>query len=108
LRFPESAKNWCISQQKALVFDNDNIKYDIILGTNFFSKAGVKLNYLEGKMEWLDCSIPLCPPGGQDSKKFGAMEGMFFILTKDELFGEDCLHCKPLKIWLLLQMDRRC
>jgi hypothetical protein len=60
------------------VFDNDNGKYDIILGTNFLSKTGIKLNYSEG-MEWFDCSIPLCPPWGLDLKEFDAMEGMFHI-----------------------------
>jgi hypothetical protein len=51
LRLPEFDKNRCISQQKALVFDNDKVKYDIILGTNFLSKTGIRLNYSEGKME---------------------------------------------------------
>ncbi len=54
-------KNRHISQQKAMVFDNDKVKYDIILGTNFLSKVGIKLNYSEGKMEWIDCFIPLHP-----------------------------------------------
>jgi hypothetical protein len=73
LRLPEFDKNRCIKQQKVLVFDNDNVKYNVILGTNFFSKTGIKLNYSEGNMEWFNCSIPLCPPGGLDSKEFDAM-----------------------------------
>jgi hypothetical protein len=44
IRMPEFDKNRCINQQKVLVLDNDNIKYDIILGTNFLSKTGIKLN----------------------------------------------------------------
>jgi hypothetical protein len=76
-----------------LVFDNDNVKYNIILGTNFLSKTGIKLNYSEGKMEWFDCSIPLCPPGGLDSKEFNAMEDMFHIQVEDKIFGEDWLEC---------------
>ncbi len=56
------------------MFDNNNVEYNIILGTNFLSKTGIKLNYSEGNMEWFDCSIPLCPPGGLDSKEFDAME----------------------------------
>jgi hypothetical protein len=51
LRLHEFDKNRHIDQQKVLVFDNDNVKYDIILGTNFLSKAGIKLNYSEGNME---------------------------------------------------------
>jgi hypothetical protein len=47
IRLPEFDKNWRINQQKALVFDNDNIKFNIILGTNFLSKTGIKLNYSE-------------------------------------------------------------
>jgi hypothetical protein len=75
------------------VFDNDNVKYDIILGTNFLSKTGIKLNYSKGNMKWFDCSIPLCPPVGLDSKEFDAMEDMFHIQVKDEIFGEDWLEC---------------
>jgi hypothetical protein len=79
IRLPKSDKNRRINQQKVLVFDNDNVKYNIILGTNFLSKTGIKLNYPEGNMEWFDCSIPLCPPGGLDSNDFDAMEDMFHI-----------------------------
>ncbi len=49
-------------------------------------------------MEWFDCSIPLHPPGGSDSKEFDAIEYMFHILVKDELFGEDWLKCFATKI----------
>ncbi len=73
------------------MFDNINFKYDIILGTNFLSKNGIKLNYLEGNMEWFNCSVPLCPPGGLDLNKFDAMEDMFHIQVEDKLFGEDWL-----------------
>jgi hypothetical protein len=56
IRLPEFDKNRCINQQKVLVFDNDNVKYDIILSTNFLSKTGIKLNYSEENMEWFDCA----------------------------------------------------
>ncbi len=93
LRLPKFDGNKCINQQKVLVFDNDNVKYNIILSTNFLSKTGIKLNYSEGNMEWFDCSIPLCPPGGLDSKEFDAKEDMFHIQVEDKLFGEDWLKC---------------
>jgi hypothetical protein len=38
IRLPEFDMNRRIDQQKVLVFDNYNIKYDIILGTNFFPR----------------------------------------------------------------------
>jgi hypothetical protein len=93
LRLPEFDKSRHIIQQKVLVFDNNNVKYDIILGTNFLSKTGIKLNYSKGNMEWFDCSIPLCPPGGLDLNEFNAMGDMFHIQVKDKRFGEDWLEC---------------
>jgi hypothetical protein len=93
LRLPKFDKNRRINQQKVLVFDNDNVKYNIILGTNFLSKTGIKLNYSEGNMKLFDCSIPLCLPGGLDSKEFDTMEDMFHIQVKDKIFGEDWLEC---------------
>ncbi len=52
LRLSKFDKNRRINQQKVLVFDNDNIKYDIILSTNLLSKTGFKSNCSEGNMEW--------------------------------------------------------
>jgi hypothetical protein len=75
------------------VFDNDTIKYNIILGTNFLSKTRIKLNYSEGNIERFDCLIQLCPPGGLDSNEYNAMEDMFHIQVKDKLFSEDWLEC---------------
>jgi hypothetical protein len=86
---PEFNKNRRINEQQVLVFDNNNIKYDIIWGINCLSKTEIKLNYSEGNMEWFDCSIPLCPPGSLDSKEFDAIEDMFHIQVEDKLFGED-------------------
>ncbi len=75
------------------MFDNNNIKYNIILDTNFISKTGIKWNYSEGNMEWFDCSIPLHPPGGLHLKDFNSMEDMFHIQVKDKIFGGDWLEC---------------
>jgi hypothetical protein len=38
LRLPNFDKNRRINRQKVLVFDNNNIKYNIILVTNFFPR----------------------------------------------------------------------
>jgi hypothetical protein len=54
LRLPKFDKNKHTNQQKVLVFDNDNIKYNIILSTNLLSKTGFKSNYSKGKLEWFD------------------------------------------------------
>jgi hypothetical protein len=42
---PEFDKNRRIDQHKCLVHDKDECKYDIILGSKFLSKTGIKLNY---------------------------------------------------------------
>jgi hypothetical protein len=97
-RLPEFDKNRRINQQKVSVFDNDYVKYNIVLGKNFLSKTGIKLNYSEGNMEWFDCSIPLHQTGGLDLNKFDAMEDMFHIQVKDKLFGEDWVKCFATKI----------
>jgi hypothetical protein len=44
LRLPKFDKNRRINQQKVLVFDNNNAKYNNILGTKSLSKTGIKLN----------------------------------------------------------------
>jgi hypothetical protein len=44
-------------------------------------------------MEWFDCFIPLCPPGGLDSNEFNAMEDILHIQVEDKIFGEDWLEC---------------
>jgi hypothetical protein len=93
IRLPEFNKKRRINHQKVLVFDNNNVKYGIILGTNFLSKTGIKLNYSEGNMEWFDCSIPLHPTGGLDLNKFDAIKDMFHIQVEDKFFGEDWLEC---------------
>jgi hypothetical protein len=49
-------------------------------------------------MEWFDCSIPLCPPGGLNLREFDAMEDMFHIQVNDKLFAEDWLKCFATKI----------
>ncbi len=80
------------------MFDNNNVKCNIILGTNFLSNTGIKLNYSEGNMEWFDCSIPLCSPGGLDLNEFDDMEDMFHIHVKVKIFSEDWLECLATEI----------
>ena len=92
IRLPDFWQNHQISQQKALVFDHNDCKYDIIFGTNFLSKVGIKLNYDTALMEWYDVTLPVHSQQGIDSKEFNAMEDSN-IQLEDELFGEDWLQC---------------
>jgi hypothetical protein len=98
LSLSEFDKNWCISQQKACVFDKKRVKCNIILGTNFLVKAGIKLNYSINKMAWFDCSILLHLPADIDAKHLDEMEDMFFVQAEDELFSDDWLNCFATKI----------
>eukprot|EP00956_Cyclotella_meneghiniana_P036465 scaffold126104_cov52-Cyclotella_meneghiniana.AAC.3 len=50
IRLPEFDKNRRINQHTCLVFDNDSCNYDIILGTNFLAKTGIKLDC--GSLRW--------------------------------------------------------
>jgi hypothetical protein len=100
IRLPEFDKNKCINQQKVLVFDNNNVKYDTILGTNFLSKTGIKLNYSEGNMEWFDCSIPFHLPGGLDSKEFDAMDDLFHIQVEDKILVTIGLNALQQRFWM--------
>ena len=92
VRLPEFDKNRRISEQRALIFDSDTCKYDVILGTDFLSKAGIKLNYETGNMEWYDSILPMRPRSGLTSTDFDAMEDQYFIQLEDELLGEDWLE----------------
>jgi hypothetical protein len=58
LRLPKFDKNRCINQQKVLVFDKNNIKYNITLGTNLLSKTGFKSNYPKGAWNGLITPSP--------------------------------------------------
>ena len=68
-------------------------KYDIILGTNFLSKAGIKLDYSIGSMAWYDNVLPMRPSYGLSSEDFDAMEDQYFVQLEDEILGEDWLEC---------------
>ena len=98
IRLPEFDKNRRINQHTCLVFDNDSCNYDIILGTNFLAKTGIKLDYEDQQMKWFDTTLPLRPTGGLTSEDFDAMVDAFHIQAEDELFGEDWLACFATKI----------
>ena len=93
IRLPEFDKNRRIDSHKCLVHDNDACNYDIILGTQFLSKTGIKLDYANEQMEWFDITLPLKPTGvGLKAEDFDAMVDSFHIQVENELFGEDWLQ----------------
>ena len=72
-RLPEFDKNRRIEEQKALVFET-LCRYDIILGTDFLRKSGIKFNNETGFMGWFESLSPLREPSGLNSKIFYDME----------------------------------
>jgi hypothetical protein len=59
LRLPELDKNRNADHQKALIFDADSCKYDVILGADFLGKTGIDVKYSKGTIEWFDKKLPL-------------------------------------------------
>jgi hypothetical protein len=59
LRLLELEKNCNIDQQKALVFDANSCKYDVILGADFLIKIEVDGKYSTGTIRWFDNELPL-------------------------------------------------
>jgi hypothetical protein len=74
LRLPELDKNCNIDQQKALIFDADSCKYDVILVADFLSKTGIDVKYSTGTIEWFDNELPLCDTHTLQRKDSSAME----------------------------------
>ena len=64
----------------------------MILGTNFLSKTGIKLNCNRGEMRWYDTTLHMCPRRGLTSDDFDHMEDSYFIQHEDELLGQDWLE----------------
>ena len=84
-RLPEFDKNIRMKEQKSLVF-NTPYWYNIILGTDLLSKAGIKINYETGFMGWFESLLPLRDPSGLNAKTFNDMEYSLLIQQEDELF----------------------
>ncbi len=58
-RLPELDKNRNVDQQKALIFDADSCRYDVILGADFLSKTGCDAKYSTGTIERFFIILPL-------------------------------------------------
>ena len=73
LRLPEFDKNRNVDQQKALVFQSETCKYDVILGADFLTKTGIDVKYSTGTMEWFNSELPLRNSHLLEVKVFQAM-----------------------------------
>ena len=89
LRLPEFNKSRNVNQQKALVFQSETCKYDVILGADFLTKTGIDVKYSTGTIEWFDNELPLRNPHLLESKDFEAMAHIVEIQQEEEFFGMD-------------------
>ena len=90
IKLPEFDKNRKVSEQKALIFNNE-CRYDIIFGADFLTKIGMVLDYRTGKMNWYGNSIKMREPWGLTNQEFLHMVDSFFIQEEEDMFGEDWL-----------------
>jgi hypothetical protein len=89
LRLPEFDRNRNVNQQKALVFQSETCKYDVILGADFLTKTGIDIKYSTGTIEWFDNELPLCNPHLFQDKDFEAMAEIVEVQQEEALFGMD-------------------
>jgi hypothetical protein len=89
LRLPEFNKNRNVDQQKALVFQSETCKYNIILGADFLTKTGTDIKYSTGTMEWLNNKLPLHNPHLLQDTDFEAMAEIVEVQQEEALFGMD-------------------
>ncbi len=78
-----------MDQQKALIFDADSCRYDVILGADSLSKTGIDVKYSTWTIEWFDNDLPLCDTCYLQIKDFLAMAETIEIQLEDNFFGLD-------------------
>jgi hypothetical protein len=89
LRLPELDKNRNVEQQKALIFESDTCRYDVILGADFLTKTEIDVQYSTGTIEWFKNELPLCDPHDLKDRDFKAMVEIIDIQQEVDYFGID-------------------
>ncbi len=89
LRLPELDKNRNTEQQKALIFESDVCRYDVILGADFLTKTEIDVKYSTGTIEWFENEMPFCDPHDLKDSDFKAMAEIIEIQHKVDFFGMD-------------------
>ena len=89
LRLPELDKNRNIEQHRALIFESENCKYDVILGADFLTKTGIDVKYSTNTIEWFENKLPLRDPHLLKDEDFASMATIIEIQQEVEFFGMD-------------------
>ncbi len=89
LRLPEFDKNRNVDQQKALIFQLETCKYNIILGADLLAKNRhwCQIQHREYGMSWQWVAIAQSSPSL--NKEFEAMAKIIEVQQEEELFGID-------------------
>jgi len=87
IRLPELDKNRNVDEQKALTFESNTCKYDVILGADFLTKTGIDVKYSTGTIEWFENELPLRNPQALKDKDYVAMAEIIAIQQEAEFFG---------------------
>ncbi len=87
LRLPEFDKNRNVDQQKALIFQSETCKYDVILGADFLTKTGIDVKYSTGTMEWFNSELPSCNSHLLEVKDFQAMAELIEVQQEEDFLA---------------------
>ena len=71
-----------------IVFDS-NCCYDIILGGEFLQKTGIKINYTECQIEWLDGQLPLGNANEFHKEDKSLLFHTLYAQEDEEWFGDE-------------------
>jgi hypothetical protein len=89
LRLPELDENRNVEQQKALIFESDTCRYEVILGADFLTKTGIDVKFGTGTIEWFKNDLPLCDPHDLKDRDFKAMAEIIEFQQEVDFFGMD-------------------
>ncbi len=83
---PELDKNRNVEQQKALIFESDTCKYDVILDADFLTETEIDDKYSIGTIEWFKNELRLCNPHDLKDKDFKATAEFIEIQQEVDFF----------------------
>jgi hypothetical protein len=89
LRLPEFDKNRNVDHHKALVFQSETCKYDVILGTDFLIKTDIDVKYSAETVEWFDSELQLQNSHLLEAKDFQAMAEIIEVHQEKDFFCMD-------------------
>jgi hypothetical protein len=87
IKLPEFSRNRTIDSQKALVF-NSPCRYDVILGADFLTKAGINLNYANSELQWYGVSVPMKDPLSLTDEDYQAMIDVHLTEVDNEVHDD--------------------